>query len=231
MAAPGELRWFRFYTDAIDNSKLKLIAFEDRWHYVAVCCLKRKGLLDQTDDPNLTRRIAISLGVQVMELDEIKRRLIEVNLIDENFQPVGWDERQFESDSSKERMRQYRERKKQHDQGSNGKQRNCDVTVTPQETETEQKQNQKREQKVRASRFAPKDFHPTDDMKEFARDLFLTDCEIEKETAKFKDYEYRKPLTDFNRAWRNWIRKSIQFRVDREGPNPNAGRAQEFPCD
>ena len=230
MAAPGELRWFRFYTDAIDNSKLKLIAFEDRWHYVALCCLKRKGLLDQMNDPNLTRRIAISLGVQVMELDEIKRRLIEVNLIDENFQPVGWDERQFESDSSKERMRLHRERKKQHNQGSNGKQRHGDVTVTPQETEqsrTEQKQSRAEKSKKRGSRFAPKDFHPTDDMKEFALDLFLTDCQIEEETAKFKDYEYRKPLTDFNRAWRNWIRKSVDFRVDSQADD-NAHRHQEL---
>ena len=149
MAAPGELRWFRFYTDAIDNSKLKLIAFEDRWHYVALCCLKRKGLLDQSDDPNLTRRIAISLGVQVMELDEIKRRLIEVNLIDENFQPVGWDERQFESDSSKERMRLHRERKKQHNQGSNGKQRHRDVTRDRAEQNRTEAEQRREEQKAR----------------------------------------------------------------------------------
>lgn len=116
MAKQAELRWFRFYTDAIDNSKLKLIAFEDRWHFVALCCLKRKGLLDTTDDPNLERRIAISLGVQIAELDEIKRRLLEVNLINENYSPIGWDDRQFESDSSTKRTRKWRERKQLQDQ-------------------------------------------------------------------------------------------------------------------
>lgn len=128
----AEMRWFRMYTDAVDNPKLKLIAFEDRWHYVALCCLQRSGLLDKRGDPNLERMIAVKLGVQLRELDEIKRRLMEVNLVDEHYKPVGWEERQFVSDSSTDRVRKYREKKK-----CNGMKRSGNVSVTPPDTETD----------------------------------------------------------------------------------------------
>lgn len=105
------LPWFRMYHEAVDNPKLRLLAFEDRWHFVAILCCKCKGLLDApTDEEMRDRRIAVTLGVQVRELDEIKRRLAEVDLIDEDWQPVGWDERQFKSDHSTERVRDWRER-------------------------------------------------------------------------------------------------------------------------
>jgi len=91
------MRWFRLHVDAVDNPKLKLLAFEDRWHYVAICCLKRAGMLDGDRDPMLRERmIAVKLGVQVKELEEIARRLIEVDLIDEEFQPIGWAKRQYD---------------------------------------------------------------------------------------------------------------------------------------
>ena len=121
---PAELAWFRMWTDAVDNPKLRLLAFEDRWHFVALCCLKRAGIVDKLDDPNRDRMIAVKLGVQARELDEIKRRLLEVRLIDEQLNPIGWDDRQFQSDRSTERVRAFRERRR-------------NVSETPPETETE----------------------------------------------------------------------------------------------
>lgn len=112
--------------------------------------------------------------------------------------------------------------------GSLPKSRYTDVDAnTDANGDADSKAKAKAKKRGRASRFAPKDFHPTDDMKEFARELLLTECQIEEETAKFKDYEYRKPLTDFNRAWRNWIRKSVDFRVDSQADD-NAHRHQEL---
>ena len=125
---PGELKWFRMWTDAVDNPKLRLLAFEDRWHFVAICCLKRAGIIDKRDDPNRERMIAVKLGVQVRELDEIRRRLLEVRLIDEDMTPVGWDERQFQSDMSTERVRAFRKR-----------QRNVSETPPDTDTDTEKK--------------------------------------------------------------------------------------------
>jgi len=99
--------WFRFYSEAVDDEKLKLLAFEDRWHFVALCCLKCSGVLDA--GKHLERKIAVKLGLSLSELDMVKKRLLDVDLIDKNFQPLAWDKRQYRSDKSTERVRKYRE--------------------------------------------------------------------------------------------------------------------------
>src|SRR6188768_1964161 len=123
------MQWFRLYNRMIDDDKLRLLAFEDRWHFVALCCLKSDGLLDEPDSDIRTRRIAVKLGVQVRELDEISRRLREVDLVDEHLQPVAWDDLQFRSDTSTDRVRKYREK-----QGRNTAKRLRNVSETVQET-------------------------------------------------------------------------------------------------
>ena len=89
-----KFKWFRTYADIVDNAKMRLLAFEDRWHFVALCALKCDGMLEDDDDPLIHRKIALKLGVQLRELDEIKRRLMEVALIDEHYRPVKWEMRQ-----------------------------------------------------------------------------------------------------------------------------------------
>jgi hypothetical protein len=133
MSAP--MPWFRLYHRIVDDTKLKLLAFEDRWHFVAVCCLKSSGLIDKPDTDLRTREIAVALGVQLRELDEISRRLREVGLVDEYLNPLAWDELQFKSDNSTARVQAYRER--QQNQGGNGTKRSRNVTVTAQETDTD----------------------------------------------------------------------------------------------
>jgi hypothetical protein len=126
------LQWFRLYHRIVDDEKLRLLAFEDRWHFVALCCLKADGLLDTPIDSLRSRKIAVKLGVQLRELDEIGRRLQEVGLVDENLSPVAWDELQYKSDNSTDRVKKYREK-----QQRNTVKRERNVSVTRQETETE----------------------------------------------------------------------------------------------
>lgn len=40
--------WLRLYTEAVDDEKLRLLAFEDRWHFIAILCCKGKGIIDET---------------------------------------------------------------------------------------------------------------------------------------------------------------------------------------
>lgn len=129
------MQWFRLYGRTIDDDKLRLLAFEDRWHFIALCCLKSGGLLDEVDSDLRRRRIALRMGVQLRELDEITRRLHEVGLIDETLNPVKWDDLQFRTDNSTERVRAYR--KRQRKQQSKTGERSETVSVTPQETETD----------------------------------------------------------------------------------------------
>lgn len=128
----GELQWFRLYHRMVDDEKLRLLAFEDRWHFVALCCLKASGLLDEEATDLRARKIAVKLGIQVRELEEIGRRLREVDLVDENLNPCAWNDLQYKSDSSTSRVKKFREKQQRNDVK---RQRN--VSVTGQETETE----------------------------------------------------------------------------------------------
>ncbi len=128
----GKLQWFRLYHRIIDDEKIRLLAFEDRWHFIALCCLKADGLLDDPESSLKERKIAVKIGVQARELDEIRRRLSEVGLIDESMSPVAWDELQFISDTSTERVRKYREKTKISSTKQEG-----NVSVTPQEADTD----------------------------------------------------------------------------------------------
>lgn len=144
-----QLQWFRVYAGVVDDEKLRLLAFEDRWHYIALLALKCDGLLDKPLDlPMLNRQVAVKLGLQLRELEAVANRLEEVGLIDaETFQPLAWGKRQFRSDSSAERTRAWRARKKAAADAGKAtagpseprdvSERHRDVTVTPPETETE----------------------------------------------------------------------------------------------
>jgi len=109
-----DMPWLRLYTDTVDNEKLRLLAFEDRWHFIALLCLKQQGILDKNNEL-LERKIAVKLGVQLRELDEIKKRLMDVHLIDSSWIPIGWCNKQFRSDSSTDRVRKHRKNKDKKD--------------------------------------------------------------------------------------------------------------------
>ncbi|WP_144394815.1 DnaT-like ssDNA-binding domain-containing protein [Pleionea sediminis] len=126
--------WFRLYSEIIDDPKMLMLSFEDRWHYVALLCLKCQGELDkEANADKLQRKVALKLGVSISNLDEVKRRLKEEELIDENFQPINWNKRQFKSDSSAARVRKYRAKQKKTEIKNvtcNGDVTACNANVT-----------------------------------------------------------------------------------------------------
>lgn len=141
------MRWFRMYADAVDSEKLRLLAFEDRWHFVALLCCKSQGILDSSESL-VRRKIAVKLGLGLRELDEVGRRLSEVGLVDEDtLQPIGWDEKQYVSDNVTQRVKRYRERMKQ---GETLQQRYGNVSETPPDTDTDT-ETDKEKPKARAN--------------------------------------------------------------------------------
>lgn len=139
--------WFRLYTATIDDEKVRLLAFEDRWHFIALLCCKSAGLLDQGDEPSLLRRkLSVKLGLAPRELEAMAERLEEVGLIvAETFQPVSWDALQFVSDTSTARVRKFRDKKKAVSPGSENAStmrpeaplHTRNVSVTPPDTDTD----------------------------------------------------------------------------------------------
>lgn len=119
------IQWFRLFASLIDNEAIRLLAFEDRWHYVALHCLKAQGVLDAGDEPAmLQRKVGVKLGLQLRELEAAAARLDELGLIDaDSFQPADWNSQQFASvtdPTAAARMRRYRENKKKQKQEVGG---------------------------------------------------------------------------------------------------------------
>ena len=138
----ADMPWLRLYTDTVDNEKIRLLAFEDRWHYIAILCCMQQGILKENDNL-LIRKLSVKLGLQLREVEEVKRRLIEVNLIDDNFIPIGWNKHQFKSDNSTDRVRKYRENKVKQN-GNVSKpllKRKCNAIDTDTDTDTDTEQN------------------------------------------------------------------------------------------
>lgn len=106
------LPWFRMYESFAADPVIQSLAFEDQRHYVVILCLKCQGVLDRPiTGTNRERVICRGLGLDPTTANEAKRRLMEVMLIDENWQPLGWSKRQFKSDDSTQRVRKYRKNK------------------------------------------------------------------------------------------------------------------------
>lgn len=138
----AEKPWFRAYAKMIDDGRLRLLAFEDRWHYIALLCLKRAGLLDKDESQQLRERmVAVKMGLQLRELEAVAGRLAEVGLIDaKTMQPLGWDEHQFVSDDSSSRVRKFRSKNHAADDSNEDETLHVtasNVSETPPETETE----------------------------------------------------------------------------------------------
>lgn len=103
------MKWLKLHAEICTDPKIRLLAFEDRWHYVALLCAKADGLLDD-DSPIRERLIRVHLGLAEVEAESLKKRLREVCLIDEDWCPTGWEKRQSTDPTGAERKRKQREK-------------------------------------------------------------------------------------------------------------------------
>ncbi len=137
----NHLPWFRLYSELPHDERIEEIAFEDRWHYINILCMKCSGILDKEyqNDKMRERKIARELGVDTETAEFVCARLVEVGLIDDAWQPTGWDKRQFSSDSSTGRVRKYRESKKKKTENGNvtGVKRYSNGTESEADTDSE----------------------------------------------------------------------------------------------
>ena len=75
------LQWFRMYHRVIDDEKVRLLAFEDRWHFVALCALKCSGLLDEPETEVKWRKVAVKMDLSVTDLMAVFDRLTAAGLV------------------------------------------------------------------------------------------------------------------------------------------------------
>lgn len=125
-------RWLRFYDDAINDPKILKLPEATRWQWVAVLCIasKNDGKLPSLQD------VALMLRVPVTKAGAILTQLCSAGLLDKTetgFAPHNWSGRQYKSDVSTDRVKRFR----------NGKRNvSTDVSETAPETDTESEQKQ-----------------------------------------------------------------------------------------
>jgi len=110
--------WFRMYTDFYRNPKLRKLDTETQLLFVWLCCLHKEA---KVRDKSLAA-IAWMLHYEgnISRFTEMLKSLIDAELLLNDYTPIGWDERQYKSDSSTERVRKHRAIK------------GCNVSVTAQ---------------------------------------------------------------------------------------------------
>lgn len=114
----GRKHWFRFYNEALDDPKVQRLPSHLFRTWVNLLCLasQSNGNLPSIDD------IAFRLRLSVQDAESHMSDLILAGLIDITESgriPHNWSKRQFASDTSAERTRKYRDRKRKMP---------CDVT-------------------------------------------------------------------------------------------------------
>lgn len=215
------LQWCRLYAETVDDAKLKLLAFEDRWHFIALLCLKTQGVLDSTRPELLDRVVAAKLGLGLREADEVRRRLVEVDLVAQDWQPLAWDRRQFKSDDVTERVRRHRQARRESSPTPPPTESEPDT-----DTDTEQKRSSERFRNVsetlpgkRARKRCPEDFEiPSEALEKIRAEC--PDVDLEFETRRFRDYEFATAKSDWLATWRNWMRKAQEAAAKHRKPRP-----------
>lgn len=123
-------RWFRMYNEALDDPKVQSLNGNDfkGWVNVLLLACRNDGILPALDDIAFALRLNLTAANRLMKKLE-SHGLIDRGDTDDSYgSPHGWQNRQYKSDVSTERVKRFR----------NGK-RNVSPTVseTAPDTETE----------------------------------------------------------------------------------------------
>lgn len=132
--------WFRLYSEFEDDPKVQRMSEAMQRRFVMLLCSHCK------EEKRTDEDFAFKWHVTSQDVTETKKLFLEKGLIDEDWNLLNWNRRQFISDSSAERTRQWRERLRQ-----SGTSQNVTVTKrdgTDTDTDTEKKQIKKHKKQV-----------------------------------------------------------------------------------
>lgn len=209
--------WFRMYGEFANDPKVQMMSEAMQRRLVMILCLRCSNgdvtLHDVTPDVAVSFQLRISMD----EVAETKALFMARGFIDEDWNIVNWEKRQYVSDSSAERVRRFRDSRKKAAQLSNG----CNVTVTPPDTDTDTDIDigktdssatpQTKQTKSRGSRL-PEDWSPSEEQISWAKSE-RPGMDLRIEADRFRDYWISTPgakgvKLDWSATWRNWIRNS-----------------------
>lgn len=117
-------QWFRMYAEFATDPKVQMMSETFQRRLMMLFCLRCNGNETFHDE-----EVMFQLRISPEEWQATKAEFIAKKFIGEDNKILNWDKRQYRSDSSTERVRKYRETKKQGDETP------CNVSVTPPDTE------------------------------------------------------------------------------------------------
>lgn len=128
--------WFRMYSEFASDPKVQSMSEAMQRRLMMLLCLRCSNTLVTLQDDE----IAFALRITDEDLIETKALFIRKGFIDETWDVLNWDKRQFVSDSSAVRVARHRAKKKEGPAVAKAEVKQaCNVTVTPQNrTDTEQ---------------------------------------------------------------------------------------------
>jgi hypothetical protein len=129
--------WFRLYSEFAHDPKIQMLSEAMQRRYVMLLCLRCSEVLETLHETE----IAFQLRLSTDELDETKQLFISKNFIDEYWNLLNWDKRQFVSDSSTMRVAKHRNKKKQVSNADETLQKRPSNAI---DTDTDTEQTQKR---------------------------------------------------------------------------------------
>lgn len=196
------LPWFRMYAEFATDPKVQSMSETFQRRFIMFLCLQCAGEFEKLNDDEL----AFALRITPEELAETKEVFAKKGLLNEG-KIAKWNKRQYTSDSSTDRVRKHRERKRNADETLQQR------SVTPPDTDTDTES--KREK--RATRL-PSDFSLTQERRSIATDHGLNP---DRTFANFCDYWKSAPGSkgrklDWDATWRNWCRNDKNAKPKQE---------------
>jgi hypothetical protein len=113
--------WFRMYGEFATDPKVQMLSETDQRRLTMLFCLRCNGHVTLHDE-----EVTFLLRISNDEWMASKALFVAKGFIDSDNEILNWDKRQFTSDTSKNRVAAYRERKKQSS--------NADVTLQKQKS-------------------------------------------------------------------------------------------------
>jgi 5-methylcytosine-specific restriction endonuclease McrA len=100
--------WFRMYAEFVNDPKVQMLSESDQRRYIMILCLRcSNDYVTLQDDA-----VAFQLRISNEEWARSKAIFVEKGLVSEDNSPVAWNVRQFISDTSNDRVKRLRQRRK-----------------------------------------------------------------------------------------------------------------------
>ena len=135
------MKWFKLYAEIANHPRLRILSFEDRWHYISLMCAKADGTLDQPNEKLRDQILSVHLGLTPVEMAAVKERLMDVELIAEDWDIINWEDKQSADATGAARKRRQRAREKlAKEEELRNKNKEQNVTVTGQSRDIEKEE-------------------------------------------------------------------------------------------